>query len=62
MGRIVNMGYLDNFHYIALEPLSGRLDILSIPSTHSNAPHRKFPTKEMKRLVIKLLEKDCKRS
>ncbi len=38
MGRIVNMGYLDNFHYIALEPLSGRLDILSIPSTHSKCP------------------------
>ncbi len=32
------MGYLDNFHYIALEPLSGRLDILSIPSTHSKCP------------------------
>ncbi|QMS79766.1 hypothetical protein IIV6-T1_232, partial [Invertebrate iridescent virus 6] len=38
MGRIVNMGYLDNFHYIALEPFSGRLDILSIPSTHSKCP------------------------
>ncbi len=45
MGRIVNMGYLDNFHYIALEPLSGRLDILSIPSTHSKCPHRKISNK-----------------
>ncbi len=39
------MGYLDNFHYIALEPLSGRVDILSITINTFKMPPTRISNK-----------------
>jgi hypothetical protein len=46
--RIIYMGYIDNFHYLSLEPISGRLDILEIPKYHQPCPPPSSDSKKLK--------------
>jgi hypothetical protein len=38
IGRVVHMGYLDNFHYLSLEPMYDKFDTLTIPTTQRVCP------------------------